>query len=105
MPKKFYSSPDTVLINHIKNVLASYGIKSFLKNEFLGGGVGEIPYNECWVELWLSSEKDEAKAHPILADIITEPAKTETWHCTRCGEKLEGQFTHCWQCGESRYRE
>jgi len=27
------------------------------------------------------------------------------WHCPRCGEALEGQFTACWQCGCRREAE
>ncbi|WP_422393282.1 DUF7577 domain-containing protein [Mycetohabitans endofungorum] len=24
------------------------------------------------------------------------------WHCPRCGERLEAQFTLCWQCDTPR---
>ncbi|MDM8558210.1 DUF2007 domain-containing protein [Candidatus Parabeggiatoa sp. HSG14] len=103
--KKIYTSPDRLMVFHAKNVLASYNINCVIKNEFVGGAAGELPFNECWPELWIDNEKKYEKAIKILDNIWFSGEQTQpTWTCTRCDEKLEGQFTACWRCGESRYR-
>ncbi len=103
--KKIYTSPDRIVVFHLKNILESYNIDCIVKNEFLAGAAGELPPHECWPELWVRENDQYDNAIKILekvwnSDNITQPS----WTCTRCGEKLEGQFTACWQCGESRYR-
>jgi hypothetical protein len=103
--KKIYTSPDRLMVFHLKNILESYNIDCIIKNDFLAGAAGELPPHECWPEIWLKDDKKYEKALQILeknyfADDVTPPS----WTCTQCGEKLEGQFTACWQCGESRYR-
>ncbi len=103
--KKIYTSPERLIIFHFKNVLESYHIDCVVKNEYLAGAAGEIPPNECWPELWVKNDDKYDKALKILdKNRFSTPSTAPDWTCTRCGEKLEGQFTACWQCGETRYR-
>ncbi|KHD11952.1 hypothetical protein PN36_08290 [Candidatus Thiomargarita nelsonii] len=103
--KKIYTSPNRLMVFHIKNILESYHIDCLIKNEFLAGAAGELPPNECWPEIWINDEHKYDKALEILEkNILTDEVTLPTWICTRCGEKLEGQFTACWRCGETRYR-
>ncbi len=54
---------------------------------------------------WIEDDKKYERAWEVLEkNGVTGDVTLPTWTCTRCGEKLEGQFTSCWQCGESRYR-
>jgi len=101
--KKVYTSPDRLMVFHFKNVLESYNINCIIKNEFLAGAAGELPPHECWPELWIKNDKKYDRALSVLKKnwVVNE---ISTWTCTRCGEKLEDQFTACWQCSESRYR-
>ncbi len=93
------------MIFHFKNLLSSYNIDCLVKNEYLAGAAGELPANECWPELWIEDDSKYGKALEILEKHwIAEPMNQPTWICTKCGEKLEGQFTACWRCGEHRYR-
>lgn len=87
-------------MNHIRNLLESAGIEVTLKNEFLGGGVGELPPTEAWPELWVA-EADLRVAQEIVAELEREPS-LPGWRCPQCGEKIEGQFSACWNCGAPR---
>ena len=92
---------DPIEAGYWHSVLESRGIRCLLKNDYLGGGVGELPLNECWPEIWVLDPRDE----PLARRIINEqrsPQKGQRWQCPRCQEVLEPQFTQCWQCGENR---
>ena len=54
--KKVASFDSLVTISHYKNVLISEGIPAFLKNEHLGGIIGEMPFQEVWPELWVEND-------------------------------------------------
>ena len=61
--------------------------------------MGELPPIECQAELWVEA-RDVARAEEIL--FRQQPAGPD-WSCA-CGERLEGQFSHCWRCGAERGR-
>ncbi len=70
-----------------------------MKNEFLGGGVGELPPTEAWPELWVK-ERDHAAAQTLLDEFFHSSDDTQPdWLCPACGERIEGQFSNCWRCG------
>jgi len=67
--------------------------------------MGEVPPIECWPELWIINDNDEALANKYLAsDPLGEKVLAE-WKCENCGERSEGQFTDCWSCGKQQYNE
>ena len=100
--KLLYSSPNTILVGHVRNLLNADGIECQLRNEFLSGGVGELPPTEAWPELWVH-EQDFAAAQQLLDDFLREPAGIlPVWICSVCGERIEGQFSACWRCGAER---
>jgi len=86
----------------IKGLLEANGIACFIKNERLFTAMGEIPFVECFPELWLLNDEDEPRALDLLKN-LAEPAATpfEPWTCPGCGEIIEGQFTRCWKCGSA----
>ena len=49
--KRIYSEPNPIFIHQIKDLLEEKGIAAIIKNEFLSGGVGELPPTEVWPEL------------------------------------------------------
>ncbi len=96
--KKLYTTEDRAMLGHARNILESAGIECLLKNEFLSGGVGELPPNECWPEIWVA-DADQARAETLLATALRDPPETPPdWVCPVCGERIEGQFTACWRC-------
>lgn len=100
--KKLYSTSDTVTAGYLQSVLESEGIDCWVKNLNLSGGIGELPPNECWPEIWLRHDQDYNRALAIVTSILKPAASSQSdWRCS-CGEHLEGQFEICWNCGKSR---
>lgn len=98
--KTVYSASNLSLVSIFQNILEGYGIRCWVKNEFLFAGVGEIPPIECWPLLCVDDE-DFAEAKKIVDQALAEK-KIPAWTCDSCGEEIEGQFSECWNCGASR---
>jgi hypothetical protein len=101
--KRVFSDADPVISGFVKSLLDSAGIECLIRNHYLGGGVGELPVNECWPEVWVLHDEDEMAACRIIQGALNRrPADGQPWVCAACGEGLEGQFIQCWNCGAVR---
>ena len=101
--KKVTSADSLVTINHYKNLLASEGIRAFIRNEHLGGILGEMPFQEVWPELWVENDLDYDRALQLIdSDGLLHESPAEGWHCRNCNADNEGQFAACWQCGKAQ---
>ena len=101
--KRIYSAKDPLMIGHLKNVLATFGIKCVARNIDLISAAGELPPIECWPELWVVDDGKVAKAKGILKRTLAPIASVKkSWLCSGCGETIEGQFFECWNCGRDR---
>jgi len=90
------------MTGHVKCLLENNGIECINKNQYLSGGKGELPLNECWPEIWVIHNEDYDHAMEIVNAVINNgPSSCSWWQCA-CGEKIEGQFSTCWQCGTDR---
>jgi len=96
--KKIYSSDDFIMAGHIHSLLEANNINCHLRNMNLTGGIGELPLNECWPEVWVINESDFASADSLIKTALSQPKPKEAWQC-QCGESIEGQFEACWSCG------
>lgn len=65
----------------------------------LTGGIGELPINECWPEVWVNNESDYRTAERLIETALAQNTGGEPWKC-QCGEIIEGQFDTCWSCGK-----
>jgi hypothetical protein len=98
--KKVTSADSLVIINHYKNVLISEGIPAFIRNEHLGGILGEMPFQEVWPELWVENDLDYDRALQLIdSDSIINESPASIWRCRKCKAENEGQFSACWRCG------
>lgn len=97
--KKLTSAETIVTITHYKNVLEAEGIRSEIRNQHLGGVMGEVPVFETWPQLWVG-ELDLDRASQLIRQAEAE-TPGEPWSCAQCGEPNEGQFGACWKCGAS----
>ena len=96
---KVYTCDNIMQAGLVKSRLESSGITCLLKNESLAGGIGELPPIECWPEVWITDDSDLVQARRIIDAMQPETGVVcESWKC-KCGETIEGQFTHCWNCG------
>jgi len=86
---------------HLRNVLSSAGIESFLRNENLIRLAGEIPFDQTWPEVWIIDDAQAAEAIALLQD-VRRPRHAPGWTCPQCNEWLDGQFTGCWNCGTEK---
>ncbi len=95
--KKLTSAETLVTITHYKNVLEVGGIRSEIRNQHLGGVMGEVPVFETWPQLWVN-ERDFDRAGQLIKQADAEEPG-DPWRCAKCGEQNEGQFAACWNCG------
>ncbi|WP_421620758.1 DUF2007 domain-containing protein [Alkalilimnicola ehrlichii] len=103
--KRVFSVENRMLVERYRQALEDAGIPCQLRNEFLGGGAGELPVNEVWPEIWVADE-DEQRARTLLKELKAREADPgPDWTCPRCGETLGGQFDACWNCGALRTEE
>ena len=100
--KKVYSSYDSLMVWHLKNVLEIHGIHPILKGEYLTGVAGEVPPIECWPEIWVVEDSQYDYARKIIETALnSKDSPSQPWKCSGCGEEIDGQFTECWSCGKS----
>ena len=97
--KRVFRSLNLAEVHHARNLLEAEGIRALVRNEYLSGAMGEVPFDECQPELWIADEDDSARAERVLREgVRRDAARGSIWQCA-CGEILEAQFTHCWRCG------
>lgn len=100
--KKVTSSQSLVTISHYRNLLQSEGIPSFIRNEYLGSIIGEMPFEEVWPELWVRNDLDHDRALQLIDNAtLASESPSSPWKCGGCGTENEGQFAACWNCGAS----
>ncbi len=99
--KKVYSSDNAMMAGHVHSLLEANDIDCHLRNMSLTGGIGELPINECWPEVWVNNESDCAFAKRLIANMLANADKHKDWQC-QCGELIEGQFDVCWSCANER---
>lgn len=63
---KIFECFDLMEAGRVQSLLESRGIKTFLKNEFSAGAVGELPFQEVAPQLFLLDEKDIAEANRLI---------------------------------------
>ena len=96
--RKVHTAESIIEIAHLRNVLEQAGIACYVGNERLGGAVGEIPFVECWPELWVLRNGDALSARGLIDAARAAIVPSPDWICRSCGERVEGQFDACWRC-------
>ena len=99
--KKVYCSHDLIMAGHVHSILEANNIDCYLRNMSLTSGIGELPINECWPEVWVIDEADYKHAKDLINSTIKQLDSGEHWRC-QCGENIEGQFDVCWSCGNEK---
>jgi hypothetical protein len=99
--RKVHTSESMVEIAHLRNLLESAGIACLVRNERLAGALGEIPFVECWPELWVRQPGQALRARGLIEEALQPAEAAEPWTCPGCGESIEAQFGQCWSCGSA----
>ena len=83
----------------LKEILSNEGVDCVILNEQLSTAMGEIPFLECYPELWVVDEEVYPRAKMLIEGWLeTTPKDDGPWICPKCGEHLEGHFGACWYC-------
>jgi hypothetical protein len=96
--KRLFSSPGTAEVGLLKNILQQAGICCVENNEQMANTIPTLPFQ---AELWVEDE-NFIDAVALMAEWHHPTATGAAWVCSRCGEKLESQFSKCWRCGTRR---
>ena len=71
--RKVHTADSVIDVMHLRNLLEQAGIACVVRNERLGGVVGEIPFLECWPELWVVRPGDALRARGVRVDALFFP--------------------------------
>lgn len=63
---KFLESFDYMELGRIRSLLEANGISTYMKNEFLSGALGDLPFQEVAPQLFLLDEADLPAAKRLL---------------------------------------
>lgn len=95
--KMVYTNENHFLVNNIQNLIEAQAIKTFIKNEFAQGAVGEISAFDAWPEVWITVDADYDRAMEIV-NTSENTGKGEDWVCNNCSENNGSAFEFCWSC-------
>ena len=96
--KLLTKAPTPVTLHHFRNLLATEGIETVIRNEHAGSVLGGMPFTEA--QLWVVNDLDFDRAQQLIEGDASDESPKDTWKCGKCGEENEGQFAACWNCGE-----
>lgn len=89
-------APNFAIATLWADCLEREGIATSVQRQYLAGGIGELPPDQCSPEIWLTDPAQAARARELLHALQNVPQRR--WRCV-CGELVEGGFEQCWQCG------
>ena len=97
-----FNLSERALAAMFRDMLKREGIDCLLRNEQLFAGMGEIPFTECYPELWIVDDEVFPRAQSLLRQYMESKEDLPAWTCPACGEFIEGQFNACWSCSTPR---
>ncbi len=88
-----------------KNLLLDGGVEALIGKDDCGGMMPNLQFVQG-VRLYVLP-RDVDISRSLLKRMMDGKqeeveADGETWNCSKCGTKLEHQFTDCWKCGTPR---
>lgn len=101
--KKVHSAQDALAVANLRNLLLQEGIETEVRTPFLAAATGDLPFTECWSQLWVVNDEDLGRAMEVIREALKPPPGTKKpWRCSGCGEPVESQFDACWKCGSTQ---
>ena len=101
--RKIFEHIDFARVGHYQSILEDEGIPTMIKNLGASGASGEIPFVQCYPELWVTQDGDYDRAMKLLEPYHDQEVPEDSpWKCPQCGENLDGSFGQCWQCETMR---
>ena len=101
--RKVHSALDSLAVANLRNLLLQEGIETEVRTPFLAAASGDVPFTECWSQLWVVDDEDHDRAMELIqAALAPRAGGGRSWRCARCGEPVDSEFETCWQCGAAR---
>lgn len=97
--KKVFCSENRLRVQQVKDLLDSYQIPCFIKNEYAIGGAGEISPFDAWPEVWLTDDDWFNRASKLITELENPVNEGSPWICQHCHEENDASFEICWNCG------
>jgi hypothetical protein len=72
--KLVYSHPNSMILGNMSSALNEMGIETEIRNDVLGGAIGEISPGGTWIELWVV-KKTQAEAATARIKEFGSPCK------------------------------
>ncbi|QFU03988.1 hypothetical protein FIU82_03000 [Pseudoalteromonas sp. THAF3] len=101
---KVFDAEHGVEANIIKGRLQHAGIESRLTGEALQGALGEIPFIEAGVAVWVYDIKLSA-AQQILLEYRQSKTSAQKWQCHHCQQWNPASFDLCWSCMKEKHEQ
>lgn len=100
--RQVYLAADPINAEIAKDMLAGHGIEAHVRNQYLWGGMGDLPAN-VYPSVWVDDPADYAAARALIREFERGPIERgRSWRCPTCGEVLGAQFDLCWNCQTAR---
>jgi hypothetical protein len=95
---------DPVQAFALYHYLDAHGVAVSLVDPPLRVALGEIPYLEVPVTLFLEDPAQLRRARELIRRFREGPGPVRgvVWRCPDCGEEHEPEFGSCWRCGATR---
>ena len=95
---------DQVQAFALYHYLDAHGIPVSLPEQPLRAALGEIPFLEAPLRLYLDDPARLNEARDLIRRFQAGPAPVRgtVWQCGACGEVHEPEFGACWKCGADR---
>lgn len=96
--RKVYLAADPINAEIAKDLLAGHGIEAHVRNQYLWGGMGDLPA-DVYPSVWVDEADDYDAARRLVLELERGPIRTgRPWQCPKCDEYLDAQFEQCWNC-------
>ena len=99
--KKVFTSPDPLAVHAVRGFLETNSIATCIIGEERLLTAGQVPPTECWLELHVYDDEDEAAACALVRTFTAPSAEKRTWVCPVCGERISPEFRECWRCAKA----
>jgi len=96
---KVFEDFDLAMVGRYQSVLEAEGIRTYLKNRYSSGALGELPFVEAVPQLWILEEDDLPKANSLIRELgRRNDIEGPDWTCGHCQAEVEAVFDRCWNC-------
>lgn len=81
----------------IRSYLEQHNVPSQLRNEYVSGALGDLPFMTSSPEIWVDSSIVSTAAK-LIAELNQPNIERPEWSCSECSEANPGNFSSCWNC-------